>query len=108
MSGHRGSGTRAVWIRGAAAVAAVILSTSLVTDRAFAQPFRCPDYIISEGQVVEIGETTITIHEWAGVYTYRIDSTERWRLEANQIHPGDKVRFLACRAGEIAKDFRKM
>jgi hypothetical protein len=76
--------------------------------RESAQPFRCPDYVISEGQVIEIGETTITIHEWAGVYSYRLDPTERWRLEASQIHSGDKVRFLACRAGEVAKDFRKM
>lgn len=108
MPGHRRNGLRAVWIRGAAVVAAVILSTSLVMGRSSAQPSRCPDYVISEGQVVEIGETTITIHEWAGVYTYRIDSSERWRLEANQIHSGDKVRFLVCHAGEIAKDFRKM
>ena len=75
MPDHRRNGLRAVWIRGAAVIAAVILSTSLVMSRASAQPSRCPDYVISEGKVVEIGETTITIHEWAGVYTYRIDST---------------------------------
>jgi hypothetical protein len=68
----------------------------------------CQDYVFHEGQVVEIGDTTINIHEWAGVYAYRLDSTERWRLEASQIRQGDKAQFLACNAGETAKDFRKM
>ena len=94
--------------RGAVVVATVIVVTGLMMGPASAQPFRCPDYVISEGQIVEIGETTITIHEWAGLYTYRIDATERWRLQASQIHSGDKVQFLGCRAGEIAKEFRKM
>ena len=97
-----------VYSRAAVVVAVVILVTGLAIGRASAQPFRCLDYVISEGQVVEIGETTITIHEWAGLYTYRIDGTERWRLQASQIRSGDKVRFLGCRAGEIAKEFRKM
>ncbi len=91
-----------------AAVASAILLTGLLLSVASAEAFRCPDYVIREGQVVEIGETTITVHEWAGVYTYRLASTERWQLETNQIRPGDKVRFLACSSGEIAKDFRKM
>jgi hypothetical protein len=97
-----------VYSRVAVVVVVVILVTGLAIGRASAQPFRCPDYVISEGQVVEIGETTITIHEWAGLYTYRIDGTERWRLQASQIRPGNKVQFLGCRAGEIAKEFRKM
>ena len=98
----------AVCSRGAVVVAVVIAVTGLAIGRASAQPFRCPDYVISEGQVVEIGETTITIHEWAGLYTYRIEATERWRLQASQIRPGNNVQFLGCRAGEIAKEFRKM
>jgi len=89
-------------------VATLIVVAGLAIGRASVQPFRCPDYVISEGQIVEIGETTITIHEWAGLYTYRIVATERWRLQASQIRSGDKVRFLGCRAGEIAKEFRKM
>ena len=97
-----------MWSRAEAVVAVLILLASLLTTAASAAISRCPDRVIHEGQVVEIGETTITIHEWAGLYTYRIDATERWGLEANQIHPGDKVWFLACNAGEIAKYFRKM
>lgn len=97
-----------MWSRAEAVVATLILLASLLTTVASAEISRCPDRVIHEGEVVEISETTITIHEWAGLYTYRIDATERWGLEANQIHPGDKVWFLACHAGEIAKYFRKM
>ncbi len=97
-----------MWTRTAMLVSAVILLTGLLTYEASAQISRCPDRVIHEGQVVEIGDTTIAIHEWAGVYTYRIDATERWALESNQIHPGDKVWFLACDSGEIARYFRKM
>ncbi len=96
-----------MWGRAVAVVSAVVMLTGLLTTVAPAQVSRCPDRVIHEGQVVEIGETTITVHEWAGVYTYRIGVTERWELEASQIRPGDKVSFLACDAGEIAKYFRK-
>ena len=99
---------RAMWSRTPAAVSALILLTGLTMTVASAQISRCPDRVIHEGQVVEIGDTTITIHEWAGVYTYRIGATERWALEASQIRPGDRVWFLACDSGEIAKYFRKM
>ncbi len=99
---------KAMWGRAVALVSVVVLLAGLLTTAAPAQVSRCPDRVIHEGQVVEIGDTTITIHEWAGVYTYRIDVTERWALEASQIRPGDKVWFLACDAGEIAKYFRKM
>ena len=64
--------------------------------------------VATDGQKLTLGDTTITIHEWAGVYTYRLDATERWRLEASQIRQGDKVQFLACNAGETVRDFRKM
>ena len=98
----------AIWDRRAVIVAGGILVAHLLMDHASAQPFRCQDPVIRDGEVVEIGQTTITIHEWAGEYTYRIDQTELWKLEANQIGLGDKVQFLACRAGEIAKNFKKM
>jgi hypothetical protein len=91
----------------AVAIAAVLVNGHLIAPES-AELRGCPDYMFHEGQVVEIGDTTIKIHEWAGVYTYRLDATERWRLEASQIHQGDKVQFLACNAGETAKDFRKM
>jgi len=93
---------------GAAVAAAAILMNVLLIAPESAEIRGCQDYVFHEGQVVEIGDTTIKIHEWAGVYAYRLDSTERWRLEAGQIRQGDKVQFLACNAGETAKDFKKM
>lgn len=99
---------RAVWSIGVAMVVGVILVTSVAVHRASADSLRCPDYVITEGQVLEIGDTTITIHEWAGDYTYRLPATERWNLESSQIRPGDNVQFLGCRAGEFAKDFKKV
>ncbi|MBI3780143.1 MAG: hypothetical protein HY278_03665 [candidate division NC10 bacterium] len=66
------------------------------------------DQVIREGQVVEIGDTTITIREWAGKYTYRLSPTGRQSLEYNHIQPGDKVRFNAWAVWEIAYYFRKM
>ncbi|MBI4381287.1 MAG: hypothetical protein HY574_08860 [candidate division NC10 bacterium] len=93
---------------GAAVVATAVLVNGLLIAPESAAIRGCPDYVFHEGRVVEIGDTTIKIHEWAGVYTYRLGSTERWRLEASQIRQGDKVQFLACSAGEIAKDFKKM
>lgn len=99
---------RAIWSFGAAVAAAAILMNVLLIAPESAAMRGCPDYVFHEGQVVEIGDTTIKIHEWAGVYTYRLGSTERWRLETSQIRQGDKVQFLACSAGETAKDFKKM
>ena len=99
---------RIMWSVETAVVAVAILANSLVIAPASAEVFRCPDYAFHEGQVVEIDDATIKIHEWAGVYTYRLDATERWRLEPSQIRQGDKVQFLACNAGETAKDFKKM
>ena len=93
---------------GAAVAAAAILMNVLLIAPESAEIRGCPDYVFHEGQVVEIGDTTIKIHEWAGVYTYRLATTEQWRLEADQVRPGTKVQFLACNAGAIAKDFKKI
>jgi hypothetical protein len=64
--------------------------------------------VIREGQVVEISDTTITIREWAGLYTYRLTQTGRQSLQANNIKPGDKVRFNAYSVWEIAYNFWKI
>jgi len=64
--------------------------------------------VIREGQVVEIGDTTITFREWAGKYTYRLSPTARQSLEYSHIQPGDKVRFNVWAVWEIAYYFRKM
>ncbi len=66
------------------------------------------EQLIREGQVVEMTDTTITIHEWAGKYTYRLSPTGRQTLEAAHIQPGDKVRFNVWAVWEIAFYFRKM
>ncbi len=65
------------------------------------------DQVIREGQVVEITDTTITIREWAGLYTYRLTPTGQRSLQANNIKPGDKVRFNAYSVWEIAYNFWK-
>ncbi len=66
------------------------------------------DQLIREGEVVEISDTTITIHEWAGKYTYGLSQIGRQSLEDNHIRPGDKVRFNVWGGWEIAYYFRKM
>jgi hypothetical protein len=99
---------RARWRR---AIARLLMSVALggaLATVSWAQVSRCPDYLIKEGQIVEIGQTEITIHEWAGLYTYRLDSTERWRMGADQIGPGDKVQFMTCNNDRIAKAFKKL
>ena len=62
---------------GAAVAAAAMLMNVLLIAPESAELRGCPHYVFHEGQVVEIGDTTIKLHEWAGVYTYRLGSTER-------------------------------
>ena len=93
--------------------ATAILTTSLLltAPTAYGGNFGAgpaTDQVIREGQVVEIGDTTITIREWAGKYAYRLSPTGRQGLEGNRIQPGDKVRFNAWAVWEIAYSFRKM
>jgi hypothetical protein len=104
-------------IRGPIAViaATAILTTGLLLNAPSARAGRAPgggvgetQQVIREGQVVEIGDTTITIREWAGKYTYGLSPTGRQSLEANHIRPGDKVRFNVWAVWEIANYFRKM
>ena len=99
----RGIWSNVTWVLAAAS----LVITPLMTP-ASAKVARCPDSVIRKGEVVEIGETSITLHEWAGVYTYRLATTERWRLEADQVRPGSKVQFLACDAGTIAMHFKRI
>ncbi len=96
-------------------LATALLMTGLVLATPPAWPRGAPgggvgetQQVIREGQVVEIGDTTITIHEWAGKYTYRLSATARQSLEAYHIQPGDKVRFNVWAVWEIAYYFRKM
>lgn len=96
-----------------AVVAAAILTTGLLLTSPDGKAGNfgagpSADQVIREGQVVEIGDTTITIREWAGKYTYRLSPTGRQSLEANHIQPGDKVRFNVWAVWEIAYYFRKM
>ena len=94
-----------------AATAILMTSLLLTAPTATAGNFGAgpaTDQVIREGQVVEIGDTTITIREWAGKYTYRLAPTARQSLELNHIQPGDKVRFNAWAIWEIVYYFRKM
>ncbi len=98
-----------------AALAAAILTTGLPLTTPWARAGGVggggvgeSEALIREGQVVEIDDTTITIREWAGKYTYRLSPTGRQSLEYNHIKPGDKVRFNVWAVWEIANYFRKM
>ena len=92
-----------------AIVAAAIFATGLlmVAPPTEARP---PDtnQVIRDGQVVEITDTTVTIREWAGMYTYRLSPTGRQTLDAAHIRPGDWVRFHAYNIWEIAYYFTKL
>ena len=54
---------RTMWSVEAAVVAVAILANNLVIAPASAEIRGCQDYVFHEGQVVEIGDTTIKIHE---------------------------------------------
>jgi len=92
-----------------AIVATAILATGLLMTGASAVA-RPPvtNQVIRDGQVVEITDTTVTIREWAGVYTYRLSPTGRQTLDAARIRPGDWVRFHAYNIWEIAYYFTKL
>lgn len=83
------------------------LAICLVLSGAVALAQRGEQPIIHEGQVVEITDTSVTIKEWAGSYTYRLRSGGRQELDGAGIKPGDKVTFSAWEANQIAFDFRK-
>jgi hypothetical protein len=106
-------------MRGVRSVAAVLVAaTVLITGLMVLMPSAAaggfgdggPDtnQVIREGQVVEISDTTITIREWAGFYTYRLTPSGRQSLQANNIKAGDKVRFNAYSVWEIAYNFWKL
>lgn len=92
-----------------AVVATAILATGLpmTVPSAKARPPNTSQ-VIRDGQVVEITDTTVTIREWAGMYTYRLSPTGRQTLDAAQIRPGDWVRFHAWDTWEIAYYFTRM
>lgn len=79
----------------------LVLSGPVVLAQRGEQP------IFHEGQVVEITDTSVTIKEWAGSYTYRLRSGGRQELDGAGIKLGDKVSFSAWEANQIAFDFRK-
>jgi len=81
---------------------------TLATARGFGGGGPDTQQLIREGQVVEINDTTITIHEWAGKYTYRLSPAGRQSLLANQIQPGDRVQFHVWAVWEVAYYFRKI
>ncbi|MGH7428747.1 MAG: hypothetical protein ACREJ4_10410 [Candidatus Methylomirabilaceae bacterium] len=104
---------RRLWNLAAVLVATTVLITGLTVTGplpvagGFGDGGGNTNQVIREGQVVEITDTTITIREWAGKYTYRLSATGRQSLQANNIKPGDKVRFNAYSVWEIAYNFWK-
>ncbi len=87
------------------AMACVIAALLVIIPSAQAQRGEQP--IFHEGQVIDITDTTVTIKEWAGKYTYRLIQGGRQALEGARIKPGDTVSFSAWEANQIAFDFRK-
>ncbi len=88
-----------------ATVAMALVATLLAVPAARAIEQAFP--INREGQVVAIGDTTITIHEDAGEYTYSLAPMGRVSLEAAHIQPGDWVRYTVYSPWGYAHDFTK-
>lgn len=65
------------------------------------------DQEFREGQVVSMDTTgdTIAIREYNGVNTYQLSPTGRQDLDAEQIKPGDKVRFKVYGVWGLAYQF---
>jgi len=68
------------------------------------------DQEFREGQVVSMDTTgdTIAIREYNGVNTYQLSPTGRQDLAAEQIKPGDKVRFKAYGVWGLAYQFWRL
>ena len=66
------------------------------------------EQVVRTGQVVEIRDTTITIRQDAGRYTYRLSPTGRQALEWVGIRVGDSVRVSTYAPWEIAYDLAKI
>jgi hypothetical protein len=64
--------------------------------------------VVRIGQITEMSNTTVTIREDAGRYTYRLSSTGQQALNAAGIRVGDRVHVYAYDIWGIAFDFRKM
>ena len=68
------------------------------------------DQEFREGQVVSLDTTgdTIAIREYNGVNTYQLSPTGRQDLDAEQIKPGDKVRFKVYGVWGLAYQFWRL
>ena len=68
------------------------------------------DQEFREGQVVSMDTTgdTIAIREYNGVNTYQLSPTGRQDLAAEQIKPGDKVRFKVYGVWGLAYQFWRL
>ncbi len=66
------------------------------------------DQLNRDGTVVAITDTTVTIKEWAGTYTYGLSPMGRQALNAAQIRPGDEVRFIENGPWGVADNFKQM
>ena len=98
-------------IRIAAVMAIVLFAIGLAT---FGQSLEAGppdmDQEFREGQVVSMDTTgdTIAIREYNGVNTYQLSPTGRQDLAAEQIKPGDKVRFKAYGVWGLAYQFWRL
>ena len=101
----------AISIRAAAVVATVLLAIGLATSgQSLEAGPPDMDQEFREGQVVSIDKTgdTITIREYSGLNTYQLSPTGRQDLDAEQIKPGDGVRFKVYGVLGVAYQFWRL
>jgi len=98
---------RAISIRITAVMTTVLFGIGLAT---IGQSLEDMDQEFREGQVVSIDKTgdTITIREYGGVNTYQLSPTGRQDVDAEQIKPGDKVRFMVYGVLGVAYRFWRL
>jgi len=99
---------RANSIRIAAVMATVFFAIGLATiGQSLEAAPPDMDQEFREGQVVSMDTTgdTIAIREYNGVNTYQLSPTGRQDLDAEQIKPGDKVRFKVYGVWGLAYQF---
>ena len=102
---------RANSIRIAAVMATVLFAIGLATiGQSLEAGPPDMDQEFREGQVVSMDTTgdTIAIREYNGVNTYQLSPTGRQDLAAEQIKPGDKVRFKAYGVWGLAYQFWRL
>jgi len=102
---------RVISIRIATVVATVLFAVGLATSWQSVEVGALDmDQEFRQGQVVSIDKNgdTITIREYNGINTYQLSPTGRQDVDAEQIKPGDKVRFMVYGVWGVAYQFWRL